>query len=120
MKRFIIDIEAEANRPTVLHRDLTADGSGIHDGLGWFSKIVYCQPHLGLSPLGRSGVARERQSLFCAPSRPPKTLDPQGSKEYQGGALIHGPSMVAGPLGSEWRTRRPCRETIQLPRRNDQ
>lgn len=34
------------------------------------------------------------------------------------GAMNRGPSLVAGPAGSEWRTRRPSRETNQLPRRN--
>ena len=42
--------------------------------------------------------------------------DPQRFPE-QGDALISRPCLVAGPGGSEWRTRRPSRET-QLPRRN--
>jgi hypothetical protein len=35
----------------------------------------------------------------------------------KGDALIHESSLVAGLVGSEWRTRRPSRVTNQLPRR---
>jgi hypothetical protein len=35
-----------------------------------------------------------------------------------GDAEILRPCLVAGPVGSEWRTRRPSRTTIQTPRRN--
>jgi hypothetical protein len=35
------------------------------------------------------------------------------SLAVKGDALIHGPSLVARPVGSEWRTRRPYQESIQ-------
>ena len=37
----------------------------------------------------------------------------EGSLAAKGEALIHGPSLVARPVGSEWRTRRPHQESIQ-------
>jgi hypothetical protein len=38
----------------------------------------------------------------------------QGSLSVRGEALIHGPSLVARPVGSEWRTRRPHQEDIKF------
>jgi len=36
------------------------------------------------------------------------------SLAVKGDALIHGPSLVARPVGSEWRTRRPYQEKIKI------
>jgi hypothetical protein len=36
-----------------------------------------------------------------------------GYRAVRGDALIHGPYLAAGPVGSEWRTRRPYQASIQ-------
>jgi hypothetical protein len=49
---------------------------------------------------------------------PPRLVRTNGDLQAEdpsskGDVTIQGSSLVAGPLGSEWRTRRPCRVTTQ-------
>jgi hypothetical protein len=62
----------------------------------------------------QGGAAAE--SLTAPVATTARTGGPPGTP--LGDALILRPSLVAGPGWSEWRTRRPSRETIQTPRRD--
>jgi len=68
-------------------------------------------------PLGvRSG--RGVAVLAGGAEYPPRLVRTNGDSEAEdpsskGDVMIQGSSLVAGPLGSEWRTRRPCRVTTE-------
>jgi hypothetical protein len=92
MKRFYI--ESEGGR-TFRSRSCLAGPLGVSAGVG---------RHTGVAVL--AGGAEY----------PPRLVRTNGNSEAEdpsrkGDVMIQGSSLVAGPLGSEWRTRRPCRVT---------
>ena len=89
-----------------------------HRVLASKSENVFGQPHPGTGSAGGTGVTG-RQMPSVHAYRSPIERNPQWFLS-QGDALIRRPNLVAWPAGSEWRTRRPCRETIYLQRRNEQ
>ena len=67
----------------------------------------------GLPPTVSPSATRHR---WVSPPRDPSSTGPQRFLE-KGDALIHSLNLAGWPVGSEWRTRRPCRVTNQLRRR---
>ena len=108
-----------ATIPTALRQPLSSSGtSNRHASV---LTLLACE-------MGDSGDAPEYRELlnqkvlrFCRKGR---SSSPQlarinsgflsgKSLAAKGDALIHGPCLVARPVGSEWRTRRPCQESIE-------
>ena len=72
--------------------------------------------------IARPHVGERDVAVLAGGAIPPRLTrtnrDPAGAPGSKGDALILRPSLVAGPAGSERRTRRPRRVTNQLPRSN--
>lgn len=81
----------------------------VTDGVGGLPPTVSpsATPHRWVSPLG---------DPVAGTTPADSSTEPQRFQE-KGDTLNHGPNLVARPVGSEWRTRRPSRVTNQLPRR---
>jgi hypothetical protein len=108
-----------ARIPTALRQPLSSSGASNRHASA-VSRLV-CE-------MGDSGDAPDRQELlkqkvlrFCQKGR---SSSPQLARinsgflsgkplAAKGDALIHGPCLVARPVGSEWRTRRPYKGIIQ-------
>jgi hypothetical protein len=81
----------------------------VTDGVGGLPPTVSpsATPHRWVSPLGDPAAGTSPAECNAEPS---------GSRR-KGDTMNHRPNVVAWPVGSEWRTRRPSRVTNQLPRR---
>ena len=108
-----------AGKPTALSQPLSSSGSSNRRAS--VVSLLACE-------MGDSGDAPDHQELlkqkvlrFCQKGR---SSSPQlarinsgflsgKSLAAKGDALIHGPCLVARPVGSEWRTRRPYKGIIQ-------